>query len=252
MIRTALLLVVFIPATLICAGTCLIAGMLGVRDRAGGVYDTMQQLWARAGIWAAGVRVVLHGAEHARGGRQILVGNHVSWFDVLALASTIPRCRFVAKREVRRVPLIGPAAEHAGHVYIERDNRKAAFEQYKLAAQRIHEGARIIVFAEGTRGYDYPLRPFKKGPFVLAVSAEVPVVPMLVHGTIRIMGKGSLATRAGTVNIHFLPPIETKGLTYEDRDELAVKTRDAMAALLKREYGVESPPWDPRGGKGNA
>lgn len=248
MIRAIVVLIVAIPATIICAGGVIVAGVLGMKDRPGGVYDTLQQIWAKCLVVAAGVQVRLHGVEHASAGRQILVGNHVSWYDVLALAAEMPRVRFVAKREVRKIPLVGPAAGAAGHVYIERDNRKAAFEQYKLAAQRIHDGARVIVFAEGTRGHAYALRPFKKGPFVLAVSAEAPIVPMLIHGTIPIMPKGTFAIRGGEVNIHFLPPIDTKGMTYDDRDELAVRTYRAIADLLQHEYGVESPAWDPRKG----
>jgi 1-acyl-sn-glycerol-3-phosphate acyltransferase len=249
MIRTLFALLVAIVATIICAGSVIIAGLLRLRDRAGGVYDTMQQTWARLIIWASGVKVVLHGIEHASAGKQIIVGNHVSWFDVFALSAALPRCRFVAKQQVRKIPLIGPAAGAAGHVYIERENRKAAFEQYKAAADRIHAGARVVVFAEGTRGHDYPLRPFKKGPFVLGVSAGAPIVPMLIYGTIPMMPKGSFRVRGGTAHIHFLPPIDTTGLTYENRDQLAFETYRAIADLLMREYGVESPIWDPRSRK---
>ena len=246
MIRTVWAMIVAIVVTIPCTTVVIVAGLFGARDREGGVYDLMQRTWARGLLWGAGVRVVLHGSEQVRSGRQIVVGNHVSWFDVLAVAAFVPRARFVAKQEVRRIPLVGPAAAAAGHVYIARDNRKAAFEQYKDAAERIHDGARVIVFAEGTRGYDYPLRPFKKGPFVLAVSAGVPIVPLLVHGTIPMMPKGSFRIRGGTAHLHFLPPIPTTGLGYEDRDRLAVMTRAAIGAALEREYGVTSPPWDPR------
>jgi 1-acyl-sn-glycerol-3-phosphate acyltransferase len=250
MIRTAWVLVVATFTTVLCATPVIVAGFLGVRDREGGVYDLMQRTWARLILWAAGVRVVVRGAEHARAGRQIIVGNHVSWFDVLTVAATVPRARFVAKREVRRIPVVGPAAAAAGHVYIERENRKAAFEQYREAAQRIHDGARVVVFAEGTRGTDYPLRPFKKGPFVLAVSASAPIVPMLVHGTIPIMPRGRFVVRSGTAHIHFFPPIPTTGLTYDDRDQLASQTYAAIATALEREYGVRSSRWDPRAARG--
>lgn len=246
MIRTAWALLVALVATVVCTSGVFAAALFRVRDREGGVYDHMQRLWARAILWGSGVRVVVHGAEHTRTGRPIVVGNHVSWFDVLAVAAVLPRARFVAKQEVRRIPLVGPAAAAAGHVYIVRENRKAAFEQYKDAAARIHDGARVIVFAEGTRGREYALRPFKKGPFVLAVSAGAPIVPLVVHGTIPIMPKGSFRIHSGTAHLHFLPPIPTTGLGYDDRDRLAVMTRDAIAQALQQEYGVTSPPWDPR------
>jgi len=245
MIRTAWTLVVAIIATLISANGVMIAGLLGMADREGGIYDRLQNQWARMILWAAGVRVVTHGEEHLTG-KEIIVGNHVSWFDVFSVAAAIPRCRFVAKSEVRRIPFIGRSAEVAGHVYIERENRKAALEQYKDAATRIHAGTHVVVFAEGTRGHAYALRPFKKGPFVLAVSAEAPIVPMLIYGTIPVMPKDKWSVRSGTVHIHFLPAITTKGLTYDDRNALAVQTRNAMTALLEGEYGVKSPVWDPR------
>jgi len=79
------------------------------------------------------------------------------------------------------------------------------------------------------------------------VSAGAPIVPMLIHGTIPMMPKGSFRVRPGTAHIHFLPPIATTGMTYDDRNALAVQTRGAIAALLEREYGVKSPAWDPRG-----
>jgi 1-acyl-sn-glycerol-3-phosphate acyltransferase len=246
-IRTLFLfLPVAIISAVLFAGLAILAGVLGIKDRPGGVYDFCQRNWARMLVWAAGARMVLHGAEHLQGGKQVLVGNHVSWYDVLCLSAALPRCRFVAKQEVRKIPLIGRAAFHAGHVYIERDNRKAAFEQYKTATQRVHEGTKVVVFAEGTRGHDYPLRPFKKGPFVLAVSAGAPIVPFLVHGTIPIMAKGTFRVRSGVVNIHFLPPIDTTGMTYDDRDALAVRTYQAIAAKLMAEYGITSPAWEPR------
>lgn len=251
MIRSLWVLVFALVATLTFATLAIVAGLLGVRDREGGVYDFCQRTWSRLIIWASGVRVVLHGTEHIRDGRIILVGNHVSWFDVLSVAAAVPRCRFVSKQEVRRIPFVGSAAEAAGHVYIERDNRKAAFEQFKVAAARIQAGVRIVIFAEGTRGRDYPLRPFKKGPFVLAVSAQAPIVPMAIHGTIPMMPKGSFRVQGGVCNIHFLPPIATDGMTYDDRDRLAAATYAAIARELRERYGVESPAWAPRPADGS-
>ncbi len=96
----------------------------------------------------------------------------------------------------------------------------------------------MIVFPEGTRGRSYPLRPFKKGPFVLAIAAAAPIVPTLVHGTILIMPKGSWRVRGGTVDIHFLEPVPTEGLVYDDRDVLMQRVRDRMSDALAREYGV--------------
>ena len=152
---------------------------------------------------------------------RIYVCNHISWFDVLTLASILPRYKFVGKAELFRIPVFGRAASAAGMIAIERENRKSAFESYRVAAERIRDGASVVVFPEGTRGHRYDLRPFKKGPFVLAVAARVPIIPTIVHGTIEVMPRDSFRIRGGTVDIHFLEPIEVEGMTYEDRNRLS-------------------------------
>jgi 1-acyl-sn-glycerol-3-phosphate acyltransferase len=186
------------------------------------------------------VKVVIHGEENLPPGGAVCICNHVSWFDVFAVASTLPRPTFVAKQELRKIPVFGPAAEAAGIVFIDRDNRKSAFESYKLAAKAVGEGKRIVVFPEGTRGLEYRLRQFKKGPFVLAITAGAPLVPTVVYGAREVMGKGSFRIRPGTVHIHYLEPVPTEGHTYEERTRLMAETHARMDALLAREYGVVS------------
>ena len=123
---------------------------------------------------------------------------------------------------------------------IERENRKSAFESYRVAAERIRAGASVVVFPEGTRGRTYTLRTFKKGPFVLAVAAGVPMVPTVVHGTLEVMSRDSFRVRPGVVNIHFLDSIDTEGLTYEDRNRLSLAAWDRMASAMRELYGIES------------
>jgi 1-acyl-sn-glycerol-3-phosphate acyltransferase len=165
----------------------------------------------------------------------------VSWFDVFTLAEVLPHYTFVAKSELRKIPVFGQAASAWGVIWIERENRKAAFESYKVAAEQIKGGKSVVVCPEGTRGDHYPLRRFKKGPFVLAIASGVPVVPTLVYGTIAIQPRGKFWVRPGQVDIHFLEPIPTAGLSYDDRDALADRTRDAIAAELETRYGIASP-----------
>lgn len=223
-------------------GAVAVAAMLGVKDGDGSVYDWAPRLWARALLWAGGVRLHLHGAERVRRGEaRIYVSNHVSWYDVFALAAVLPRYKWIAKAELGKIPIFGPGARAAGMIFIERDNRKAAFAQYERATQSIRAGASVIVCPEGTRGESYALRPFKKGPFVLAIAAGVPIVPTIVHGTIDVHPKGSWQVRRGDVHVHFLEEISTFGLTYEKRDEVAQLTWNRMAAALRELYGVESP-----------
>jgi 1-acyl-sn-glycerol-3-phosphate acyltransferase len=217
------------------------AKLLRIPDRMGSVYDRIPRWWAKSLLWVAGVDVRVSGAEFAGGeAPRIFVGNHVSWFDVLATAAVLPRGKYVAKAELFRVPLFGQAIRWIGMIEIDRENRKAAFDSLERAAAKIREGNSVVMFAEGTRGEEYALRPFKKGPFVLAITAGVPVVPMVIYGTIERMRRGSWQIRPGTVEVTFLEPIPTSAYKYDDRGELVELVRSRMAAVLRERYGVES------------
>lgn len=217
----------------------ILAALVGVEDRPGGVYDWATRTWTRLLVRAAGVRIVLHDAERLTQGARVYASNHVSWYDVFVLASVIPHYKFVAKAELFRIPIFGPSARAVGTIPIERENRKAAFGAYAEAARRIRAGASVIVFPEGTRGADYSLRPFKKGPFVLAIASQVPVVPVVVHGTIAVQARGSWRVRGGTVNVHFLEPVPTAGMDYADRDRLSCEVWRRMSDALHTLHGVD-------------
>lgn len=246
--RLALVLLAFLLFTPSLGALVVLAALCGVGDRPGGVYDWAQRTWATLLVKAAGVRVELHDAERMRTGEaRVFASNHVSWYDVFVLASVLPRYKFVAKAELFDIPIFGRAARAVGTIPIQRENRKAAFGAYDEAAERIQGGSSVVVFPEGTRGHDYPLRPFKKGPFVLATSAQVPIVPTLVYGTIAIQPRDSWRIRAGTVHVHFLEPVPTVGLTYHDRDRLSRDVWQRLADGLERLYGVHSTPPAARG-----
>ncbi|HZI99650.1 MAG TPA: lysophospholipid acyltransferase family protein [Gemmatimonadaceae bacterium] len=222
---------------------CMLAALLRMEDRPGSPYDVLPRAWARALVAIAGVRVRVHNPERGGAGTpHIFLANHVSWYDIPALGSFLPRAKFVAKAELFKIPVLGGAMRAVGMVPIERQNRKAAFGAYDEASRRIREGDSVIVFPEGSRGYDYPLRPFKKGPFVLAIDAGVPIVPVLLHGTREVIRKGSMLLHPGRVDVHLLEPVSVEGYGYDDRDALADKVRSRIAEALLSHYGIQSPP----------
>lgn len=237
--RSAFTLAAVFLATVALSPIVFAARLLRVPERRGSIYERCMRWWAMAVDRAAGVRVVVHGAENLREGA-IYVANHVSWFDVFAVAEVVPRYTWVAKAELRRLPIFGWGAEAAGIVFLERENRKSAFESYRGAAAEVQRGRNVIVCPEGTRGHEYALRPFKKGPFVLAVAAQAPIVPTLVYGAREVMRKGSFRVTPGVVHVHFLEPIPTTGTTYEDRNGLVDATWRAIAAELETRYGIRS------------
>jgi 1-acyl-sn-glycerol-3-phosphate acyltransferase len=242
-IRTVMLYVVAFFATLVIGLTVMIAALLGVKDKPNGLFDNAPRWWSILVLWAAGIKVRVHGMENVNVGEpHIFASNHVSWFDVPALAKILPHYKFVAKAELFKVPVFGRAMRAVGMIEIQRENRKAAFGAYDVAAERIRSGASVVVFPEGTRGREYALRPFKKGPFVLAIAAGAPIVPIIVHGTIDIMKKGSMWVNPGTIDVHLLEPVSTNGVDYDHREALMQTVRGRMADAMRDLYGVEPLP----------
>lgn len=235
--------ILFLTAAL--APVVLVAGMLGVEEKPNGVYQRCMHAWCRAILRISGVRLVVHNPERmsATGGGidgHVYISNHVSWYDIFSLASVIPRYTWIAKAELRKIPLFGRAAVAAGIVFIERDNKKAAFESYKFAADQVKRGRSVIICPEGTRGRDYHLRPFKKGPFVLAIASGAPIIPTILYGTREVMPKGSFRIHPGEVHIHFLDPVPTQGYTYDGRARLMQTVWSRMAEEMQRLYGIRT------------
>lgn len=242
--RTLRVMLHLLIMTPFCGGVVILASVLGIPERPGSIYGRMTQLWARSLMRWAGVPVRVHNPERlATSGTpddaRIYMSNHVSWFDVFALAAQLPRFRFIAKAELAKLPIFGPAAGKAAAIYIERDNRKAAFDTYKSAVEIVRRGVPVCVFPEGTRGRSYAIRPFKKGPFVFAIAAAVPIVPVIIHGTFDIQPKGAWRIRRGEVDIHLLEPISTTGLSYDDRDSLMRMVHERMESAMRDLYGVQ-------------
>ncbi len=240
--RTLLVPLAILLVTPPLAASVVVAAMFGVPDGPGSIYDRVPRLWGKALSWAGGVRLHVHGTQHLSGQPRVFAANHTSWFDVFVLGSILSYYKFIAKAELERIPLFGKGMRAAGFIFVDRNNRKAAFAGYEAAAKRIRDGASVVVFPEGTRADEYPLRPFKKGPFVLAIAAGVPVVPTLVYGTREIQKRGSIWVRGGDVHVHFLEPIPTAGMDYEARNRISDEAWARMAEVLESVYGIPSTP----------
>lgn len=237
--RTHLAKLVTIVATFYYGTRVILAEKTGVQHGPGTILHTAPHRWARTIARSAGMRVITHGRERLDpSSPHVFVVNHVSIMDIPAILHAVPGSGFVAKRELSRVPLFGAAAHAVGVVYIDRENRKSAFAAYEEAAERVRDGQSVIVFPEGTRGATYAIRPFKKGPFVLAIRAGVPIVPVIMHGTIEITPNGTLDVTPGTVAVHLLEPLPTAGLSYNDRNSLADRVRARMIEAMSSIYGI--------------
>jgi 1-acyl-sn-glycerol-3-phosphate acyltransferase len=233
MLLTLWFFVVMVTSTVWYATGIVGAALLGVTRRPGGVYDRGAKRWSRNALWAARIPYTVVGMERVPLDRPVVIAsNHQSWFDIFLLGAVLPgSLRFVSKKELSRIPVLGRAMRSAGHVFIDRQNRQAAFGAYEEAAAAIRSGISAAVFPEGTRSRTGELQPFKKGPFVLAIAAGVPLVPAYCAGTIALKPKGRWLIRSRPVALLFGRPIDTAGMTYEDREQLMEQTRRAIEQL---------------------
>jgi 1-acyl-sn-glycerol-3-phosphate acyltransferase len=236
MIRVLWYYFVLVVSTIYHATGAIVAGIFRMRHRVGGVYDWAGTDWARQILRAAGTPVHAVGLERIPPGEPVIyASNHSSMFDIWALFATLPgSVRFVAKRELFRIPLLGPAMRAAGHVPIDRTVKARAFEAYDDAARIIKRGFSPVVFPEGTRSRTGELLPFKNAPFALAIAAQVPIVPVYVHHTFEILPKGAWRLRPRPIRLLVGAPIPTAGLSAEDREALRERVRAAIVALQQR------------------
>ncbi|MEW5737870.1 MAG: lysophospholipid acyltransferase family protein [Myxococcota bacterium] len=196
--------------------------------------DSTIRLWADSVLKASRVRTKAVGLDNLPPGNFVLCVNHQSNFDALVLFRHIERhMRFVAKAQLRKVPIFGFALERAGNIFVDRTGTSADREKLQTAVQAVRERVSVVFFAEGTRSDDGVLRPFKKGAAIMALEAQVPLVPAAVAGTHLILQKGSLAIHPRPAALCIGPPIETAGLSVDARDVITERAHAEVARLLE-------------------
>lgn len=198
--------------------------------------DSVIRVWCNAVLGAAAVREEVHGLENLPQGTCVFVSNHQSNFDAPFIFARLPRhIRFVAKQEVYRIPIFGAAVKAMGNIRVERTGSEADHQRIEAAVETVRTRSSILFFAEGTRSPDGMLRAFKKGAAILAIDAQVPLVPLAVAGAHQITPKGGLWVHSGRPLVLCVgQPIPTTGLTRADRDSLTQQAHDAVAALLEQ------------------
>ncbi len=197
--------------------------------------DPLLRLWCNNLLRAAGIHSEVQGLERLPAGNAVYVCNHQSNFDpVLIFASLGKHLRFVAKRELFRIPLFGAALRATGMIPVDRSGSERDKEALTHAVEAVRSRVSILFFAEGTRDPDGLLRPFKKGASVLAIQAQVPLVPLAVAGTKDVLHKKSLRVHGGRPTVLVVgEPIPTEGMTLEERDGLNERAHAAVARMLE-------------------
>ncbi len=190
----------------------------------------------RLGLGLSGIRYRVEGAERIpRGHTVVFCANHVSNVDApLLFVALHPRLRLLFKAEFLKVPILGRAARMVGFIPVERHNPEQSQQAVDQAAAALARGESFLVFPEGTRSRTGAMQPFKKGGFIMAIKAQVPVVPVAIEGGREAMAKGSAIIRPVTVRVRVGRSIATTGTTFDDRDRLAAAAREEIQRLLDR------------------
>jgi 1-acyl-sn-glycerol-3-phosphate acyltransferase len=187
---------------------------------------------ARAGLPLVGVRVVVHGLDHLPRGASIVMANHSSNLDPPVLIPLLPgRVVIYLKASLMKIPVLGYAMRLAGFIPVLRDGSVESAKAASAAAERaLGQGSCLVLFPEGTRSRDGSLLPFKRGPFILAMQSGAPVVAVSIVGATRLLPKGRLLLKAGTISVTFHPPL--RPADFPDKEELMEAVRSAIEAGL--------------------
>lgn len=230
--RTVLTLLIGVVATVVMGP---IAILIGHRRPTSPVIERMIRLWSRLWLIPAGCHLEVRGREHVDPSQSyIVVANHLSNFDIMACFLAVPvPIRYLAKKELFRVPILAPAMRAVGIVEVDREAHAAVHDQVnRQAKELIASGRSVIIYPEGTRSRSGELQRFKKGAFTMAVSTGLPILPVTLQGTWEAWRPDRPLIFGGTIRVVIDPPIPTGGLTHADTNAL----RDRVHDLIERRY----------------
>ncbi len=213
-----------------------IAIIISFFTRTGNPVHIIARIWARGILYVSRIRVKVNGLNQIDPTQSyVYMSNHQSNFDIPVLLAHLPvQFRWLAKAELFKIPLFGRAMQGAGYVKIDRFNQESAFQSIKEAAAKMKDGVSVMIFPEGTRSRDGRIRPFKKGGFIMAVDAGVPIVPIVLQGTWSIMEKSSLQINTGDVVINLEKPIATTNYSRQNKDELIEAVRRVICERFEK------------------
>lgn len=231
--RKAFAAVWLVASTVIMSFFALFIALFGARQE---TIHRMARLWARMYLAVAGIEVRVEGLGRVTSPPYVFMCNHQSALDIYALLARLPvPFKWIAKRQLFAIPVIGWTMRKAGYISIDRENAREALKAIEEASQRIREGTNIIIFPEGTRSADGKLLPFKKGGFTLALRAMVPVVPIGIYGSSALQPKGSSIPREkGVIYIEIGDPIILEGMDRSRKTSVMDNVRADIEALMTK------------------
>jgi 1-acyl-sn-glycerol-3-phosphate acyltransferase len=233
--RGVIMAIIYPVFLVLISGYCVVLNLIFNSRK---VDDRVARNWGRISLWMFGVDVEVTGLENIPPGGGVFLFNHSSFFDIFAMIGYIPSLRFGAKIELFKIPIFGWAMKRIGILPIARNKREDVFKVYKASEERLRAGERIALAPEGTRQEsDDRLGRFKSGPFIFAISAHVPVIPVVIKNASQILPKGAFFPNLGTwkrhIKMHILPAIETSKLSIEQRPILQGKVLESMQTYFQ-------------------
>jgi 1-acyl-sn-glycerol-3-phosphate acyltransferase len=235
MVRSIFTLIAIFFSTFTVSVLCVLFSVFGAYSK---LLNFIAKSWTGSILFAAGVKLEIEGLDKFDKTKSyIFIGNHQSHFDVFAVFTAIPlTARFMAKKELYKIPIFGWALAATGTVKIDRSNRENSISSMNDALARIRQGVSVIVFPEGTRSEDGQIKAFKKGGFVLALKGGIPLVPVSVSGSRFIQKKHSARITPGKIKIIFGSPIDTSQYSYQDREKLSETVRNFIIENYDEHY----------------
>jgi 1-acyl-sn-glycerol-3-phosphate acyltransferase len=229
--RTVFYLIPLVTIYTIVMGTLSLVSTL--IDRTGKLAHQCARTWARLILRTTGVDVTVNGLERLEADRSyVFAANHQSIYDIPILFSSIPfQLRIVAKQSLGRIPFLGWHLHRAGHLLVDRRNPGPGIVE--KMARLISASSSLIVFPEGTRSIDGQVARFKKGSFVVAIDAGLPVVPVSIAGSRHVMKKGRLMVAPGKIDLTIHEPVPTNGVPRNDVIPFAERVRGIVASSVR-------------------
>jgi 1-acyl-sn-glycerol-3-phosphate acyltransferase len=236
LVQFSVLLAVTVPLALLTIA-------FGTIDRHGKRVYRINQFWTWLILRVCGISLRVRGLENIDVGQPyIFMANHQSNIDIPVLIQSLARfqLRWIAKKELLRVPLFGWAMWATKHITVDRADPRDAVKSLERAGERIAAGISVVVFPEGTRSRDGRLLPFKMGGFLMAAKTGAKIVPVTIVGSAALLPAGGWRLRAGTVDVFVDRPIATEGYRAGKLKALSDQVRQVIAARLEQPAAPQS------------
>lgn len=196
--------------------------------------------WGRGLLWAVPTRPNISGTENVDPALSyVIVANHLSLIDIPTLYGWLPLdLKWIMKKEIRRIPLIGSATARLGHIFLDRENHEAAVRELQQLKENLQPGTSILFFPEGTRSRNGELQAFKMGAFHMARDLEVPILPVTLRGTDKILTPDGMDLHPGTVRLIIHPAISLEQVRSSSPEALRDLSRETIASALADTHGI--------------